>query len=154
MKRLLCDLSTLTGMLDVNARAAVKVMNACLSRLPPYLHPRTSQGASPSSPSGGPTTWSSWYCGCGAQRAASVCHQQRPAPAEKAPQRNARTRILRWRSLVHEGHWIQQRTELIYWFAFSCQVTMLMVRWPFQGRMGGGGGLNVKHDSPAHPQLC
>lgn len=67
---------TLTGMHlnDVNARAAVNAMNACLSRLAPYLHPRTSQGASPSSPSGGPTTWSSWYCDCEAQRAASTVY--------------------------------------------------------------------------------
>lgn len=36
-----------------------------------YLHPHTFQGASLSLPSEGPTTWSSWYCDCRAQRASS-----------------------------------------------------------------------------------
>lgn len=54
----------------VNARAAVNGIGCMLEWRGPhtYLRPRTSPGASPSLPSGGPTKWSSWYCGCGSTK--------------------------------------------------------------------------------------
>lgn len=74
----------------VNARAAVNGIGCMLEWRGPhtYLRPRTSPGASPSLPSGGPTTWSSWYCGCGEHKVgASKYQQQRPVPGRrKKPQ--------------------------------------------------------------------
>lgn len=93
-----------------------------------YLHPHTSQGASPSLPSEGPTMWLSWYCDCGAQRGIS---KWRPVPGED-PLLDVPQHILLCNMLLCTMVTGFINKHLSHWFTFSCHFTVLMVRRPFQ----------------------